>query len=148
MLNDPVQHTPPSSKSVTVAPQVNEAPSTNDNNSAPPLAEPIPTISEETTLTTESANPNDLDNADNVMNVGPVLVRVKETGDAAHDRYRVEDIMKLFAEFSGSDAAILEIDTGEKVVRLEMPFTVQSGSKLTDRLDELLGTGSVRIAVV
>ena len=73
---------------------------------------------------------------------------MKETGDAAHDRYRVEDIMKLFAEFSGSDAAILEIDTGEKVVRLEMPFTVQSGSKLTDRLDELLGTGSVRIAVV
>ena len=148
VLNDPVQHTPPSSKSVTVAPQVNEAPSTNDNNSAPPLAEPIPTISEETTLTTESANPNDLDNADNVINVGPVLVRVKETGDAAHDRYRVEDIMKLFAEFSGSDVAILEIDTGEKVVRLEMPFTVQSGSKLTDRLDELLGTGSVRIAVV
>jgi len=54
----------------------------------------------------------------------------------------------LFAEFPGSDPAILEIETGEKVVKLEMPFTVQSGSRLTDRLHDLLGTGSVRTAVV
>ena len=148
VLNDPVQHTPPPSKPVAVAPQVNEAPSTNYNNSAPPIAEPTPTTTEETTLTTESAAPNDLNHVDNGMNVGPVLVRVKETGDAAHDRYRVEDIMRLFAEFSGSDPAILEIETGEKVVRLEMPFTVQSGPRLTDRLHELLGSGSVRTAVV
>ncbi|MBT3994421.1 MAG: hypothetical protein HOF01_01330 [Chloroflexi bacterium] len=148
VLNDPVQHTPPTSKPVAVAPQVNEAPSTNYNNSAPPIAEPKQTTTEETTLTTESAAPNDLDHADNGMNVGPVLVRVKETGDAAHDRYRVEDIMRLFAEFSGSDPAILEIETGEKIVRLEMPFTVQSGSRLTERLHELLGNGSVRTAAV
>ena len=82
------------------------------------------------------------------MNVGPVLVRVKETGDAAHDRYRVEDIMRLFAEFSGSDPAILEIDTGEKIIRLEMPSTVQSGPRLTERLHDLLGDGAVRTAVV
>ena len=115
---------------------------------APPIAEPTPTTTEETTLTTESAAPNDLNHIDNGMNVGPVLVRVKETGDAAHDRYRVEDIMRLFAEFSGSDPAILEIETGVKVVRLEMPFTVQSGPLLTDRLHELLGSGSVLTAVV
>ena len=148
VLNDPVQNTLPTSKPVAVAPQVpqiNEAPSTNYNNSAPPIAEPKPTTTEETTLTTESAAPNDLDHG---MNVGPVLVRVKETGDAAHDRYRVEDIMRLFAEFSGSDPAILEIETGEKIVRLEMPFTVQSGSRLTERLHELLGNGSVRTAAV
>lgn len=148
VLNDPVQHTPPQSKPVAVAPQVNEASSTNYNNSAPPIAEPTPTTTEETTLTTESAAHNGLNHVDNGINVGPVLVRVKETGDAAHDRYRVEDIMRLFAEFSGSDPAILEIETGEKVVRLEMPFTVQSGPRLTDRLHELLGSGSVRTAVV
>jgi hypothetical protein len=148
VLNDPVQHSQQSSKSITVDRQASEDPSTNYNTSAPAVSESIPTISEETTLTTESAAPNDLNNSDNGMNVGPVLVRVKETGDALHDRYRVEDIMKLFAEFPGSDLAILEIDTGEKIVRLEMPFTVQSGLRLTGRLQDLLGTGSVRTAVV
>ena len=56
--------------------------------------------------------------------------------------------MRLFVEFSGSDQAILEIETGEKVVRLEMPFKVQSGAQLTNRLHELLGNGAVRSAVV
>ena len=104
---------------------------------------------EETPLTTESASPVDTDHSiEETEGGGPVLVRVKETGDAADDRYRLEDIMRLFVEFSGSDQAILEIETGEKVVRLEMPFKVQSGAQLTNRLHELLGNGAVRSAVV
>ena len=43
---------------------------------------------------------------------------------------------------------MVEIETGEKIVRLEMPFKVQAGSQLTNRLHELLGTGAVRSAVI
>ena len=145
VLNDPLQHTPPASKPIAAKLKANEAPSANYNNSAPSFAGSMPTTTEEPTLATESATSNDRDDG---MNVGTVLVRVKETGDTAHDRYRVEDIMRLFAEFSGSDPAILEIETGEKIIRLEMPFKVQSGSRLTARLHELLGNGSVRTAAV
>ena len=76
---------------------------------------------------------------------GPMLVRVKETGDAADDRYRLEDIVKLFLEFPGSDPAVLEIETGNKIVRLDMPFSVQASSQLEDRLHDLLGNGTVRM---
>ena len=73
-----------------------------------------------------------------------MLVRVKETGDAADDRDRLEDIVRLFMEFPGTDAPMLEIETGSKIVRLDMPFSVQAGAQLTARLDELLGNGTVR----
>jgi hypothetical protein len=42
----------------------------------------------------------------------------------------------------------LEIETGAKIVRLDMPFHVQAGTQLTKRLHELLGNGAVRTAVV
>ena len=73
-----------------------------------------------------------------------VLIRVIETGDAAEDRYRLEDIVRLFMEFPGYDPAVLEIETGDKIVRLQMPFRVQYGILLTNRLQELLGNGTVR----
>ena len=73
-----------------------------------------------------------------------MLVRVKETGDASDDRYRLEDIVSLFLEFPGKDPAALEIETGNKIVRLDMPFSVQAGAQLTGRLHELLGDGTVR----
>jgi hypothetical protein len=47
-------------------------------------------------------------------------------------------------EFPGTDAAMLEIETGSKIVRLDMPFSVQAGAQLTARLHELLGNGTVR----
>tara|TARA_Y100000588_G_scaffold88197_1_gene94102 strand:- start:1157 stop:4795 length:3639 start_codon:yes stop_codon:yes gene_type:complete len=74
---------------------------------------------------------------------GHFTVQIKETGDIADDRYRLWDLMRLFREFDGSDPVILEIDTGKKVVRLKMPFKVQSGTKLTNRLNELLGTETI-----
>ena len=55
--------------------------------------------------------------------------------------------MRLLVEFSGSDEAILEVETGQEIIRLEMPFKVQSCTELTNRLNELLGNGAVRSAV-
>ena len=92
--------------------------------------------------------PTNIETDDNVTHNGHFLVHVKETGDIADDRYRLEDLMRLFVEFDGSDPVILEIDTGKKVVRLNMPFKVRSGTKLTNRLNELLGTETVHTRTV
>ncbi len=145
VLNDPVRHAQPASKPESTGAQVNETSPTTYESPAQQIAEPT---TEETPLTTESAVPAAIDNDDDLMESGAVLVRVKETGDAADDRYRLEDIMRLFAEFSGADPAILEIETGEKIIRLEMPFKVQSSSQLTERLHDLLGNGAVRSVVI
>jgi hypothetical protein len=103
----------------------------------------------ETPLSTESVTPTVKvsEKTQNDFGGGPVLVRVKETGDVAVDRYRLEDIMRLFVEFPGSDSAVLEIEAGKKIVRLDMPFRVQSGTQLTKRLHELLGNGSVHSTI-
>jgi hypothetical protein len=152
VLNDPVQHMKRERGPSETTPS-------NTNDAAPINTSPTPTyktpveqivepIIEETPLTTESAAPNDTALDPDMASGGPVLVRVKETGDAADDKYRLEDIMRLFVEFAGSDSAILEIETGGKIVRLDMPFKVQSGARLTGRLHELLGSGSVRSAAI
>jgi DNA polymerase-3 subunit alpha len=145
VLNDPVQPTSAPKQAEPVASQVSEATNDNYKNTVHQNSDPDP---EETPLSTESAAPTHADQDDGFSDGGTILVRVKETGDAADDRYRLEDIMRLFVEFSGSDPAILEIETGEKIVRLEMPFKVQSGEHLTNRLHELLGNGTVRTAAV
>ena len=92
--------------------------------------------------------PNDTEPDENLTHNGHFLVHVKETGDIANDRYRLDDLMRLFVEFDGSDPVILEIDTGEKVVRLNMPFKVRAGTKLTNRLNELLGNKTVHTRTV
>jgi DNA polymerase-3 subunit alpha len=153
VLNDPLQHVQPTAKPSPTPDQGSAAPAhqanvTSTPNYKTPVEQIVEPVIEETPLTTESAAPNDTDLNIATQNGGPVLVRVKETGDAADDKYRLEDIMRLFVEFSGSDPAILEIETGGKIVRLNMPFKVQSGARLTDRLHELLGNGSVRSAAI
>ncbi|MEE8045347.1 MAG: DNA polymerase III subunit alpha, partial [Dehalococcoidia bacterium] len=145
VLNDPVQSMSPSTRPAPNAKQVNETPQKTYENSVRSAVEPT---HEETPLTTESAAPTETHNDDDLATGGPILVRVKETGDAADDRYRLHDIMRLFVEFPGPDSAILEIETGQTVVRLNVPFQVQAGRQLTDRLHELLGRGSVRTAAV
>jgi DNA polymerase III subunit alpha len=151
VLNDPsltLGHQKPRQQSPPTVAKI--AAEQNDNsyeNTVRSNSEPAP---EETPLTTESTTTNSISHtdSDDEMNSGPVLVRVKETGEAADDRYRIEDIIRLFKEFPGSDSAILEIETGNKIVRLDMPFSVQAGSRLTNRLHELLGNGSVRTVTV
>jgi DNA polymerase-3 subunit alpha len=149
VLNDPAQpvlvNKPPNRTSGATGPQSSQTASTNHVNRSK---------QGETQLATESAVPTATSQDDaadvetprgpSASDGGPMLVRVKETGDAADDRYRLEDIVKLFMEFPGSDPAVLEIETGNKVVRLDMPFSVQAGEQLTGRLHDLLGSGTVR----
>ena len=149
VLNDPVQSTQTNIRPTPAAKQVNEQP--GNSYDTPALSKNEPT-NKETPLATESVvtpapiKNNPYESHDDLAG-GPVLVRVKETGDVAVDRYRLEDIMRLFVEFPGSDTAVLEIETGKKIVRLDMPFRVQSGTQLTNRLHELLGNESVHSTI-
>ena len=141
ILNDPIQimHTSPKVDQADPLPlSLNEI---TDSSTSKPGGEETP---EEITIN----QPTDTEPDDNVTHNGHFIVHVKETGDIADDRYRLEDLMRLFVEFDGSDPVILEIDTGKKVVRLNMPFKVRSGTKLTNRLNELLGNETVHTRTV
>ena len=141
ILNDPIQimHTSPKVDQADPLPlSLNEI---TDSSTSKPGGEETP--EEITTNLPTNTEPDD-----NVTHNSHFLVHVKETGDIADDRYRLEDLMRLFVEFDGSDPVILEIDTGKKVVRLNMPFKVRSGTKLTNRLNELLGNETVHTRTV
>ena len=144
VLNDPAQPT----RTESVQNIANGARGSESNRQTP-VNNPINSTQKEATLAIESTTPTRISLDGDVTGQaasdnGPMLVRVKETGDAADDRYRLEDIVSLFLEFPGKDPAALEIETGNKIVRLDMPFSVQAGAQLTDRLHELLGNGTVR----
>ena len=144
VLNDPAQPT----RTESVQNIANGARGSESNRQTP-VNNPINSTQKEATLAIESTTPTRINLDGDVTGQaasdnGPMLVRVKETGDTADDRYRLEDIVSLFLEFPGKDPAVLEIETGNKIVRLDMPFSVQAGAQLTGRLHELLGNGTVR----
>jgi len=144
VLNDPAQPT----RTESVQNIANGARGSESNRQTP-VNNPINSTQKEATLAIESTTPTRINLDGDVTGQaasdnGPMLVRVKETGDASDDRYRLEDIVSLFLEFPGKDPAALEIETGNKIVRLDMPFSVQAGAQLTGRLHELLGNGTVR----
>ena len=144
VLNDPAQPT----RTESVQNIANGAQGSESNRQTP-VNKPINSTQKEATLAIESTTPTRISLDGDVTGQaasdnGPMLVRVKETGDASDDRYRLEDIVSLFLEFPGKDPAALEIETGNKIVRLDMPFSVQAGAQLTGRLHELLGNGTVR----
>ena len=145
VLNDPVQSMPddPTRHRVSEGRSVLDRPSATDHQNRTDQREAI--LTTESAATAETSRGEAIAGGDAVSGGGPMQVRVKETGDAADDRYRLEDIVKLFMEFPGPDAAVLEIETGNKIVRLDMPFSVQAGARLTGRLHELLGNGTVRM---
>ena len=143
VLNDPAQPT----RTESVQNIANGARGSESNRQTP-VNNPINSTQKEATLAIESTTPTRISLDGDVTGQaasdnGPMLVRVKETGDAADDRYRLEDIVSLFLEFPGKDPAALEIETGNKIVRLDMPFSVQAGAQLTGRLHELFGNGTV-----
>ena len=75
------------------------------------------------------------------------VLRLNETGEQIEDRYRLEDLVKLLLEYRGPDAVILEVETRDRLVRLDMPFvTVAACPELENRLVEMLGRGSVSLA--
>ena len=144
VLNDPAQPT----RTESVQNIANGARGSESNRQTP-VNNPVNSTQKEATLAIESTTPTRISLDGDVTGQaasdnGPMLVRVKETGDASDDRYRLEDIVSLFLEFPGKDPAALEIETGNKIVRLDMPFSVQAGAQLTGRLHELLGNGTVR----
>ena len=144
VLNDPAQPT----RTESVQNIANGARGSESNRQTP-VNNPINSTQKEATLVIGSTTPTRISLDGDVTGQaasdnGPMLVRVKETGDASDDRYRLEDIVSLFLEFPGKDPAALEIETGNKIVRLDMPFSVQAGAQLTGRLHELLGNGTVR----
>ena len=145
VLKDPVQSMPddPTRHRVSEGRSVLDRPSATDHQNRTDQREAI--LTTESAATAETSRGEAIAGGDAVSGGGPMQVRVKETGDAADDRYRLEDIVKLFMEFPGPDAAVLEIETGNKIVRLDMPFSVQAGARLTGRLHELLGNGTVRM---
>ena len=77
---------------------------------------------------------------------GALLVRLRETGAAADDRLRLEDIVRLLLNYRGDDRLVLEVATDGRVVRLDMPFTVRPCEELTANLAELVGADNVHMS--
>jgi len=76
-----------------------------------------------------------------------LVLRMSETGEPLEDRYRLEDLVKLLLEHSGPDAITLEVETRDRLVRLDMPLvTVTTSPELEDKLVQMLGRESVTTA--
>lgn len=100
VLNDPAQPT----RTESVQNIANGARGSESVRQAP-VNNPINSTQKEATLAIESTTPTRISLDGDVTGQaasdnGPMLVRVKETGDAADDRYRLEDIVRLFMELS------------------------------------------------
>lgn len=106
----------------------------------------------DTTVETTSNGPSPVNGASNgkALHEGDtVLVRVEETGKAAEDRYRLEDIVRLLLEYRGRSTVTLEVKTSGSVVRMDMPFaTVEACPELERRLSDLLGPDNVTMPVM
>jgi hypothetical protein len=72
-------------------------------------------------------------------------IRVSETGVVAEDKNRFEDIIRLLLNYKGDHPFILEVETGERVVTLEMPFAIQPCDELVSNLSEMIGSENVLI---
>ncbi len=76
------------------------------------------------------------------------VVRVTVTGseDPSHDAHLLREMIGVLLEFPGRDRVNLEIRTGERVVRMDLPV-VSTGycEELHSRLEELLGTDTVAV---
>jgi DNA polymerase-3 subunit alpha len=99
----------------------------------------------------QTASPNGAGaslNGNSIHEGDTVRVRVEETGELAEDRYRLEDVVRLLLEYRGRSSVTLEVKTGGKVVRMDMPFaTVEPCADLKRRLGELLGPENVSMPV-
>ena len=70
-------------------------------------------------------------------------MRVTETGSAAEDKYRFEDIIRLLLNYKGNHPFMLEIATGDRIITLEMPFAIDPCDELAAHLGELIGSENV-----
>ena len=75
---------------------------------------------------------------------GALVLRVRESGVPAEDRYRLEDLVRLLLEYRGAAPVVLEVATRGRTVRLDLPFvTVNPCPELHLKLSDLLGPGNV-----
>ena len=79
----------------------------------------------------------------------PVGLRLllRETQNQGGDEYLLREAMKLLLEFPGSDRVTLEVSTGDRTVRLDASITAHSCADLHERLEQLLGAGTVQEVV-
>jgi hypothetical protein len=75
-----------------------------------------------------------------------VRLAVTESEDPSHDAHLLREVIGVLLEFPGRDRVNLDIRTGEKVVRMDLPV-VSTGycEDLRTRLEELLGTDTVAV---
>ena len=73
-------------------------------------------------------------------------VRVTETGVIVEDKNRFEDIIRLLLNHKGPHPFVLEVETGERLITLEMPFQIQPCDELVSNLSELIGETNVTLA--
>jgi DNA polymerase-3 subunit alpha len=74
-------------------------------------------------------------------------VRLRESESQEEDRMCLQELIRMLLEFPGQDRIYLEIATGGKTVRMEMPTLLTTGfcPELERRLNSLLGAGSFRL---
>jgi hypothetical protein len=75
-----------------------------------------------------------------------VRLAVTESEDSSHDAHLLREIIGVLLEFPGRDRVNLDIRTGKKVVRMDLPV-VSTGycEELHFRLEELLGADTVAV---
>ena len=77
---------------------------------------------------------------------GEVWLKIRATGDEAHDAQVLKDAITLAKGFPGSSSLYLEIEERSRVTRLELPGVgVQYSPKLVKLLSPSLGEGAVRL---
>jgi hypothetical protein len=98
------------------------------------------------TTTSDEPVPGSEDSDSPGSNGTGVVIRVRETGHAARDRYHLEDVIRLLFDYRGEESVILEVLTGKRLVKLDMAFLkVQPCEELGERLAELVGADNVRV---
>ena len=71
-------------------------------------------------------------------------VSMQETDDPLQDAYIVREVFRLLLSYPGNDAVRLEVQTNGRTVRLDASMTAQGCPDLYERLEEVLGVGTVR----
>ncbi len=73
-----------------------------------------------------------------------VLLKMVESDDSEEDAHLLREAMGVLLEYPGEDKLQVDIITKGKRVRLDLPnVTTSHCAKLVERLDELLGAGSI-----
>jgi hypothetical protein len=75
-----------------------------------------------------------------------LLIRLSDSENAEEDTHVLREVMRTLLEYSGTARVRLEISTGGRRVLMDLPMiTTLYCPELHERLEELLGPGSVRV---